>query len=400
LWLQAAGYNTYYTGKLFNAQKVTNYNKPHAAGFTGSDFLLDPFTYEYMNATFQRNRDPPVSYEGQYSTDVLASKAYDLLDDAVKAGKPFMLTVAPVAPHSNVHIIDKNIHGNYSGTSAIQSPPVPAERHKHLFQNAQVPRNAAFNPDKPSTGAAWISHLAQQNATNIEYNDEWYRNRLRALQSVDEMVGELGVRLKDHGILDDTYLIFTTDNGYHIGQHRLQPGKQCSYKEDINIPFLIRGPDVPQKHTSHAVTSHTDLAATFLQIAGAPERHDLDGDAIPLTSAGMLEAEFGFGIGIGDEVWSRRHRRQEHVSVEMWGIIMSEGKFGNELHHNHTYKALRVVGEGYDLRYTVWCGGERELYDLEVCVLLLCLLSLISPGIRSFSIFSSSVSYDERERRV
>ena len=384
--MQAAGYNTYYTGKLFNAQKVSNYNKPHAAGFTGSDFLLDPFTYEYTNATFQRNHDPPVSYEGQYSTDVLASKAYAFLDDAVKAGKPFMLTVAPVAPHSNVHIIDNNIHGNYSGSSAIQSPPVPAERHKHLFQNARVPRNAAFNPDEPSAGASWISNLPLQNATNVEYNDEWYRNRLRALQSVDEMVGELGVRLRDHGILDDTYVVFSTDNGYHISQHRLQPGKQCSYREDINIPFLIRGPDVPRGHISHTVTSHTDLAATFLQIAGAEERHDLDGDAIPLTLEEMQEAEAG--VGHGDEAGLRgkvvkSRRRQEHVSVEMWGIIMSEGKFGNELHHNHTYKTLRVVGgEGYDLRYTVWCGGERELFDLEVmlsffffgsCYLLLCL---------------------------
>lgn len=147
LWLQKAGYNTYYVGKLFNAQKVTNYDKPHAAGFTGSDFLLDPFTYEYKNATFQRNHDPPVSYEGQYSTDVVASKAYGFLDDAVGAEKPFMLTVAPVAPHSNVHIIDKNIHGNYSGASAIQSPPVPADRHAHLFTDVKVPRNAAFNPD-------------------------------------------------------------------------------------------------------------------------------------------------------------------------------------------------------------------------------------------------------------
>jgi N-acetylglucosamine-6-sulfatase len=324
-----------------------------------------------MNATFQRNHDPPVSYEGQYSTDVLATKAYAFLDDAVKAQKPFMLTVAPVAPHSNVHIIDKNIHGNYSGTSAIQSPPVPAKRHKHLFQNAHVPRNAAFNPEIPATGASWISNLPQQNETNIEYNDEWYRNRLRALQSVDEMVEEIGLRLKNHGILDETYLIFTTDNGYHISQHRLQPGKQCSYREDINIPFLVRGPDVPVRHTTHLVTSHTDLAATFLKIAGAPERHDLDGDAIPLTSAGIIEAEVGVGVGIGDVVGSRRRVRQEHVSVEMWGIIMSEGKFGNELHHNHTYKTLRVKGEGYDLRYTVWCGGERELYDLEVCCLLL-----------------------------
>jgi N-acetylglucosamine-6-sulfatase len=372
LWLQSAGYNTYYVGKLFNAQKVTNYDKPHAAGFTGSDFLLDPFTYEYLNATFQRNHDPPVSYEGQYSTDIVSTKAHGFLDDAVAAKKPFMLTVAPVAPHSNVHVVDEYIHGNYSGSSATQAPPVPAERHKHLFQDVKVPRNAAFNPGSvfiPSIafgprclltseqpgGAAWISQLTKQNQTNIDYNDEWYRNRLRTLQAVDEMVAGLAARLKKHGIMEDTYLIFSTDNGYHVGQHRLQPGKQCSYKEDINIPFLVRGPGVPKGHTSQAVTSHTDLAATFLEIAGAPPRPDLDGEAMPLTIDAMTKAET---------------HRQEHVNVEIWGIIMSEGKHGMDLHNNHTYKALRVIGEDYNLRYTVWCNGEHELYDLQVRTLI------------------------------
>lgn len=193
--------------------------------------------------------------------------------------------------------------------------------------------------------------MIKQNQTNIDYNDEWYRNRLRSLQAVDEMVASLAARLEHHGIAEDTYLIFSTDNGYHVGQHRLQPGKQCSYKEDINIPFLIRGPGVPKGHTSQVVTSHTDLAATFLEIAGAPSRPDLDGEAMPLTIDAMAEAETN---------------RQEHVNVEMWGIIMSEGKYEMNLHNNHTYKALRVIGEGYNLRYTVWCSGEHELYDLQV----------------------------------
>lgn len=193
--------------------------------------------------------------------------------------------------------------------------------------------------------------MTKQNQTNIDYNDEWYRNRLRALQAVDEMVAELAARLEQHGITEETYLIFTTDNGYHVGQHRLQPGKQCSYKEDINIPFLIRGPGIPKGHTSDVVTSHTDLAATFLEIAGAPQRPDLDGEAMPLTFDAMAKAEI---------------HRQEHVNVEMWGIIVSEGKHGNDLHNNHTYKTLRIIGEGYNLRYTVWCKGEHELYDLEV----------------------------------
>ncbi len=89
IWLQENGYLTYYTGKLFNAHTVENYNAPHAAGWTGSDFLLDPFTYMYLNSSYQRNFDPPVSHEGEYTVDVLTTKAYGFLDDAVRLGRPF-----------------------------------------------------------------------------------------------------------------------------------------------------------------------------------------------------------------------------------------------------------------------------------------------------------------------
>ena len=146
VWLQDAGYNTYYTGKLFNAHTIENYGTPYPAGFTGSDFLLDPYTYDYLNSTWQRNRDPPVSYEGQYTTDVLAQKAKAFLHDAVKAAQPFFLTIAPVAPHSNVEVHE---------TSAIDpqgsfriTPPVSAERHKNLFKDVKIPRTDHFNPEK------------------------------------------------------------------------------------------------------------------------------------------------------------------------------------------------------------------------------------------------------------
>jgi N-acetylglucosamine-6-sulfatase len=151
--LQDAGYNTYYVGKLFNAHTVDNYASPYPAGWTGSDFLLDPYTYEYLNATMQRNRDPPTSYEGQYSTDVIASKAFGFLDDAIAAKSPFFLTIAPTAPHSNVNIKSNIIDGNFSEHSVTQSPPIPAERHKHLFPDVVVPRKPNFNPDKVGTSS-------------------------------------------------------------------------------------------------------------------------------------------------------------------------------------------------------------------------------------------------------
>ncbi|KAL1953427.1 hypothetical protein VTO42DRAFT_2834 [Malbranchea cinnamomea] len=108
------------------------------AGWTGSDFLLDPFTYVYLNATFQRNRNPQVSYEGQYTTDVLAEKALGFLEEAVESGKPFFLGIAPVAPHSNVNFTDDIDFDDpndipLDGGPVAFTPPIPAGRHAHLF---------------------------------------------------------------------------------------------------------------------------------------------------------------------------------------------------------------------------------------------------------------------------
>lgn len=148
LWLQDAGYNTYYTGKLFNAHTLANYDSPFPSGFNGSDFLLDPHTYEYLNASFQRNQDPPVNREDEYSTDVLAGKAYGFLDDAIIADNPFFLSIAPIAPHSNVKFEEDWFHDNISSDAIKTSPPIAAERHKNLFKDVIVPRTPSFNPDQ------------------------------------------------------------------------------------------------------------------------------------------------------------------------------------------------------------------------------------------------------------
>lgn len=108
--------------------------------------MLDPHTYQYLNATFQRNGEVPVSREGEYSTDLIAEKALGLLDEGVEGGKPFFMVVAPIAPHSDVNPNDQHY---INGTrQVVMTAPVPAERHKHLFPDAKVPRNAGFNPEK------------------------------------------------------------------------------------------------------------------------------------------------------------------------------------------------------------------------------------------------------------
>lgn len=315
------------------------------------DFLLDPFTYSYMNSTYSRNHNTPVSYEGKHSVDVLTGKALGLLAEAVASKNPFFLGIAPVAPHADIWSPAFK-HGNHSDIRDVTfSPPVPAERHANLFQGVTVPRTSNFNPDQPS-GASWIRTLPQQSQENLDYNDHFYRQRLRALQSVDELVDRVVRQLEQDGILNNTYIIYTSDNGYHIGQHRLQPAKQCSFEEDINIPMIIRGPQVPAKMETDIVTTHTDLAPTFLRIAGAPMRDDFDGLVIPLTEDGIYQASLS---------------RHEHVTVEHWGFASNEGKIFagyQKLYLNNTYKAVRVIGETYNLHYQVWCNNERELYDL------------------------------------
>jgi arylsulfatase A-like enzyme len=110
-------------------------------------------------------------------------------------------------------------------------------------------------------------------------------------------------------VLDNTYLIYTSDNGYHLGQHRLPPGKTCNIEEDINVPFVVRGPGVSKGKSVSFPTSHTDLAPTFLQLAGIPLRNDFDGAPIAITEDSQRQTKLP----------------SEHVNIEYWGRGILEG---------------------------------------------------------------------------
>jgi N-acetylglucosamine-6-sulfatase len=177
------------------------------------------------------------------------------------------------------------------------------------------------------------------------------------------MVEGIVERLRTHNMLENTYIFYTSDNGYHISQHRLHPGKECGFEEDINIPLIIRGPGVGSSKVLNTVTSHTDLAPTIMEIAAGARGldHEFDGSPIPLNDL------------------SRDKR--EHVNVEYWGRALPEGAYGlkqSEIdvqggipyaYLNNTYKALRIIGDDYNLYYSVWCTNEMELYNLMVRLL-------------------------------
>lgn len=168
---------------------------------------------------------------------------------------------------------------------------------------------------------------------------------------MDDLINSIFDKLEAHGLLDNTYVLYTADNGYHIGQHRLSPGKTCAYEEDINVPMFIRGPGVPSGETVDLPTSHTDIVPTLFQLAGLPLLEQFDGAPMPITET------------------DRANARTEHVNVEFWGSAIGEGAYPAmpTSSVNNTYKALRVVAKNYDISYIVWCTNEHELYDMKVC---------------------------------
>lgn len=169
------------------------------------------------------------------------------------------------------------------------------------------------------------------------------------------MVKAIMQKLQDRGILDNTYIIYTSDNGFHIGNHRLSPGKRCGFEEDINIPLLIRGPGMPKNITTDITNSHTDIAPTVLSMMGIDMRGDFDGEPIAIKDLDL-----------------RNISKYEHVGVEFWDspIIKDPKKLpldenGSTHYYNNTYKSLRIKSAGQSFYYSVWCTGEKEFYDMN-----------------------------------
>ncbi|KAJ6151757.1 hypothetical protein N7470_006885 [Penicillium chermesinum] len=325
LWLQEGGVNTYYVGKFANGHSVTNYLDPPAAGWTGSNFLLEPGVYDYLNTTWTKNNGPFEFYLGEHAINITTKHALEMIDTAVSDAKPFFLTVAPAVPHVGI-----NASGN--GETFF---PIPQPRWADAFPDAKVPRTPNWNPKEPS-GASFLLDLPYQNQSLVDQLDELYRSRLRAVAGLDVMVSQIVGALASHGILDNTHIIYTADNGYHIGQHRLGCGKKEGYEADINIPFVWRGPGVPKG-----------------QLFGLPMRTKLDGKTIPVVTG---ETDV---------------KAAEHINVELWGSadVYETMPFKNNVPlpvavSNNTYKGLRIVSDDYSLYYSVWCTNEHELYDM------------------------------------
>jgi arylsulfatase A-like enzyme len=338
VWLQRQGYYTAQIGKFLNGYEDSAVQVPpgwsewHGTKRTytyyGEQLLEDGQVVTYGST--DDNPDNP-SDPQNYSTDLYTAKAVDVINREAPSSQPFFLYVAYLAPHSG----GPNAPANQP-QSQCEDTAKPAPRHLGAFADEPLPTPPNFNEADVSDKPAGISTRALLTDQQIQTDVRRYHCRLESLLAVDDGVESVINALKANGELDNTLVIYTSDNGFFAGEHRIANGKNRVYEEAVRVPLEIRGPGIPAGVTVDDLAINADLAPTILDVADATAGRAEDGmSLIPFT-----------------EHPERRHGRE--LLIEQYGNSADEeGQAGV------TYIAIRTTRYKYVENGT----GEIELYD-------------------------------------
>jgi len=273
VWLQRAGYQTIHLGKYLN-QYGTRSATEIPPGWGEWQGTPDPSTYRYLNYTFNEN-GKLVTYGNKadmYKTDVEARKAVDIIGRQQVDPRPFFLWVAFLAPHSG--------GPRDPDDPANLATPSPAPRHRNVFANQALPIPPSFNEADVSDKPAGIRNRRLLTTARINAIRESYQQRAESLLSVDEAIGQIVSKLTAIGELDNTYIIFTSDNGFFHGEHRVAAGKVLVYEPSIRVPLIIRGPGIPRGQHRRQFVENIDLAPTITAVTGAQPGRVMDGRSL------------------------------------------------------------------------------------------------------------------------
>jgi N-acetylglucosamine-6-sulfatase len=327
--LRAAGYRTGMMGKYLNGYEPQD---PVPPGWSEWDVAGDG----YPEFGYSLNENGHVVRYGHrpsdYLTDVISRKGQSFIRRSAQAGQPFMLELATFAPHG---------------------PFTPAPRDADKFPGLRAPRGPAFNEADMSDKPAWIKDHPKLTPKQITKIDTSFRKRAQAVQAVDKMIGDIEATLKANGVDRDTYLVFSSDNGFHMGEHRLMQGKMTAYDTDIHVPLVVKGPGVAAGRVSTALAQNTDLCPTFEALGGVPVPGTVDGRSlVPFFSGDTAKS--------GDTVKDTRdavlveHHGPDHAANDPDRPNRASG-------NPPSYEAVRT---GHDV-YVEYADGEREYYDLR-----------------------------------
>ena len=332
-WLQDAGYHTGLMGKYLNGYPTRDIPETYIP--PGWNEWYSPVEGNaYDEFSYKMNENGTVVTYGKgpqdYMTDVLSGKAADFIQRAASAPTPFFLYIATYAPHQ---------------------PATPAPKYANAFPDAKAPRPPSYNEQDVSDKPAWVRRLPLLGDKEQTDLDDLYRKRIETLQSVDDLLENVVSTLQATGELANTYIVFSSDNGFHLGQHRERAGKQAPYEEDIHLPLIVRGPGIPAGKRMGSLVGNVDFATTFALWANASVPDFVDGNSF----ARLL-------VGAAPVGWRQAFLIEHFDETSATDAAPSTGT-------PTAPRATRGIPEFHGLRaadylYVEYVTKERELYDL------------------------------------
>ena len=370
--LQAAGYRTGLFGKYLNGYPGNAGLRYRPPGWDTWASPVDGAPYSEYDYTL--NHDGRLEQHGSapedYGTDVYAGLARRFVERSVAKGRPFFAYVAPFVPH-------------------LPATPAPADVDR--FPGVTAPRTPSFDQADVTAMPTLIRNLPHLSEPEIAAIDRLQQRRIESLQALDRGVADLIGALRSLGALRDTYVVFASDNGFHLGQHRLPAGKETPYDTDVHVPLVVRGPGIDSHRHVTDMAGNVDLAPTFAAMAGlGPLRRD-DGRSLLGLLHGHAAARPRRTTLV--EHWALRHGGREPSFVPFGGMLEPtdpdqataedarlhptviadpEPRHSSAaplLSDSTLYAAVTKIPDYAGVRtdrylYVEYVNGDRELYDL------------------------------------
>jgi arylsulfatase A-like enzyme len=272
-WLQDAGYRTIHYGRFLNAFGLGRNDRVPE----GWDHYVQPVEtnvsstavfYGYrlnvngvVGPKFGNTKKPD---KKNYFTDVMVNMALDTIADG-PLSQPFYLALDHRAPHED---------------SPLPVGPQPALRHNKALKGKKPRKPPSYDEKDVSDKTKWLRQSNRLRGRQKKLITTRNKRRLASLLAVDEGVSKMVKRLQALGELNNTYIFFTSDNGFFNGEHRISKGKYRPYESSSHMPLMMRGPGVPKGRVSKELVMNVDLAPTIVDIADATPNRVMDGRSL------------------------------------------------------------------------------------------------------------------------